>query len=34
VVSFFVVIAPSSLSKRIRKYPLVKSEVEAKEVGR
>ncbi len=34
VVSFLVAIAPSSLSKRIRKYPLVKSVVEAKEVGR
>ncbi len=29
-----VAIAPSSLSKRIRKYPLVKIVVEAKEVGR
>ncbi len=34
VVSFLVAIAPSSLSKRIRKYPLVKSVVEVKEVGR
>jgi len=34
VVSFLVAIAPSSLSKRIRKYPLVKIVVEAKEVGR
>ncbi len=34
VVSFLVAIAPSSLSKRIRKYTLVKSVVEAEEVGR
>jgi hypothetical protein len=34
MVNFLVAIAPSSLSKRIRKYPLVKRVVEAKEVGK
>jgi hypothetical protein len=34
MVSFLVAIAPSSLLKRIKKYPLVKRVVEAKEVGK
>jgi hypothetical protein len=33
-VSFLVAIAPSSLSKRIKKYPLVRSVVETKEEGK